>query len=87
MITVYTKTVCGFCGVAKRWLESNGFEYNEVNIEHDEKARDMIVGLGYLLKIQIFYNGKVLVEGGAEGLKRETKETIQRKIRCCSKQI
>ena len=25
----------------------NGFEYSEVNIEHDEKARDMIVGLGY----------------------------------------
>ena len=88
MITVYTKTVCGFCGVAKRWLESNGFEYNEVNIEHDEKARDMIVGLGYkIFFTQIFYNGKVLVEGGAEGLKRETKETIPRKIDACPKQI
>ena len=87
MITVYTKTVCGFCGVAKRWLESNGFEYSEVNIEHDEKARDMIVGSGYRSVPQIFYNGKVLVEGGAEGLKRETKETIQEKIDARSKQI
>ena len=53
MITVYTKQY-GACGVAKRWLESNGFEYNEVNIEHDEKARDMIVGLGYLSYLRYF---------------------------------
>ena len=42
MITVYTKTVCGYCGVAKRWLKNNGF-IEEVNIEHESEARNLLV--------------------------------------------
>jgi|TARA_B100000085_G_C18524055_1_gene504929 glutaredoxin len=85
MITVYTKTVCGYCGVAKRWLKNNGFTFEEVNIEHDPEARNLLVQNGFRSVPQIFYNKKLLVEGGADGLKKETKETLQEKIDACSK--
>ena len=85
MITVYTKTVCGYCGVAKRWLKNNGFTFEEVNIEHDASARDLLVRNGFRSVPQIFFGNGVLVEGGADGLKKETKETLQEKINARSK--
>ena len=85
MITVQTKTVCGYCGVAKRWLKNNGFTFEEVNIEHDASARDLLVRNGFRSVPQIFFGNEVLVEGGADGLKKETKETLQEKINARSK--
>ena len=66
-------------------LKNNGFTFEEVNIEHDPEARNLLVQNGFRSVPQIFYNKKLLVEGGADGLKKETKETLQEKIDACSK--
>ena len=85
MITVYTKTVCGYCNVAKSCLRNNGFEFNEVNIEHDNEARNLIMEKGLRSVPQIFFGKEILIEGGADGLKKHTKETVQEKIDAYSK--
>ena len=70
----------------KRWLKNNGFTFEEVNIEHDASARDLLVRNGFRSVPQNrFLVNEVLVEGGADGLKKETKETLQEKINARSK--
>lgn len=72
MITLYTKTHCGFCVQAKAWLNSHGYEYQEINIEHDTGAREFIQAAGHRTVPQIYWQQgdhlELLVGGGYQGL-------------------
>jgi glutaredoxin-like protein NrdH len=46
-ITVYTKPACVQCTATKRALDKSVISYGIVDITEDERARDLIVGLGY----------------------------------------
>ena len=39
MVKVYSMTSCPWCVKAKKYLESKGIEYQNLNIEEDEAAR------------------------------------------------
>ena len=39
MVQVYSMTSCPWCVKAKKYLESKGIEYQNLNIEEDEAAR------------------------------------------------
>ncbi len=45
MIKIYTSTICPYCVAAKRLLTERGFEYEEINIEHEGISRDKLVEL------------------------------------------
>ncbi len=77
MITVYTKDFCPYCVQAKRQLDTMGFEYQEVNIETDAKTRNWLVEQGHRTMPQLYYDGKLLVEGGAQGLAKLSKDEIK----------
>lgn len=34
-ITIYTTNTCAYCVMVKRWLQSKGMSYNEVNLDED----------------------------------------------------
>ena len=68
MITVYTKHWCGYCDMAKNYLRENNIEFTEINIDDDTDAREYMRAEGHRTAPQIYYNGKLLVEGGATGL-------------------
>jgi mycoredoxin len=38
MVTIYTTQWCGYCVRLKSQLDRAGFEYREVDIEHDAEA-------------------------------------------------
>mgnify|MGYP005989172591 CR=1 FL=1 len=76
MITVYTKDFCPFCVQAKKQLSDMGFEYQEVNIELDSDARQFIINEGHRTMPQIYHNGKPLVENGAQGLAKLSRDEI-----------
>jgi len=42
-VTIYTTPGCKFCKKTKRFLKSNGIEYNEYNVAEDKEARDQMM--------------------------------------------
>jgi glutaredoxin len=61
---------------AKKQLADMGFEYEEINIETDGDTRRWLIEQGHRTMPQIYHNGKVLVEGGAQELAKLSKDDI-----------
>jgi len=77
MITVYSKNNCAFCVQAKNLLTSKGIEFQEVKIDESTNARDFILAEGHRTVPQIYQDGKLLVEGGFNGLRKQSEEFFQ----------
>jgi glutaredoxin 3 len=80
MLTIYSKTVCHYCVQAKNFLQAKNINFREINIEQDADAREFITSQGLRTVPQIFFNGKIFVEGGWTGLSKMTAEEIQDEI-------
>ncbi len=79
-LTVYSKTVCPFCVYAKNYLKKNNIDFEEINIEHDEKAREFITSQGHRTVPQIYLDGELFVSGGWEGLSKMGLDTIRQRL-------
>lgn len=73
-VTVYSKDNCPFCVQAKNLLKMKGVEYTEVRVDLDPTAKEFIVSEGHRTVPQIYKDGKLLVEGGFQGLARQNQE-------------
>jgi len=80
MLTVYSKNNCPFCVQAKTQLTNADITFTEINIEEDVEARDFIIGQGHRTMPQIYKDGKVFVEGGAQGLAKLSKVELKEKV-------
>lgn len=70
MITMYTKNNCGFCMMAKALLNNHDVEYEEINIDEEDDAREFIISEGHRTMPQFYTDtGELFVEGGFQGLK------------------
>ena len=79
-LTVYSKTVCPYCVQAKNYLKQNNIDFQEINIEQDEQAREFIMSQGHRTVPQIYFLGRVFVEGGWQGLSKMSREDILNEI-------
>jgi glutaredoxin 3 len=79
-LTVYSKTVCPFCVNAKNYLKSKHIPFEEINIEEDEQARQFIQKNGHRTVPQIYFEGKLFVEGGFQGLSKLTQTDIRERM-------
>jgi glutaredoxin 3 len=79
-LTVYSKTVCPYCVQAKNFLKLKNIPFEEINIEQDTRARDLIKAKGHRTVPQIYYNGEIFVEGGWEGLSKLDPVEIRAKL-------
>ena len=79
-LTVYSKTVCPFCVNAKNYLKSKHIPFEEINIEEDEQARQFILEKGHRTVPQIYFEGKLFVEGGFQGLSKLTQTEIRERM-------
>jgi glutaredoxin 3 len=77
MITVYSKNNCPFCDQAKNLLKLKGVDYSEIKIDEDQTAREFVLSKGHRTVPQIYQDGELLVEGGFQGLQRQTNEFFQ----------
>jgi glutaredoxin len=69
MITIYTKPQCPYCDRAKNYLKQNNFEFCEINVMEDSNALRFIrEEKGHKTVPQIYYDDRLLVEGGYGGL-------------------
>lgn len=80
MITLYSKPHCPYCVMAKQYLENNGFDFETVDITENKEAREFLLSEGHRTMPQIYHNGKLLVEGGAQALTRLQPETVRELI-------
>lgn len=81
MITVYSKDQCPQCEQAKKLLSMYGIEFNEININEDQAARDFVVSEGHRSVPQIYFNKTVpFVENGLSGLIALGKDGIEKRI-------
>jgi glutaredoxin 3 len=77
MITVYSKNNCPYCVQAKNLLSLKGIDYQEIKIDEDSEAREFVLGEGHRTVPQIYQDGKLLIEGGYQGLARQPAEFFQ----------
>jgi glutaredoxin 3 len=77
VITVYSKNNCAFCVQAKNLLKSKGVEFTEVKIDEDTAAREFVLAAGHRTVPQIYKDGALLVEGGYQGLAKQSPEFFE----------
>jgi glutaredoxin 3 len=77
MITIYSRANCPFCVQAKNLLKLKGIEYTEVKIDEDAAAKDFVLEQGHRTVPQIYQDGILLVEGGYQGLARQSTEFFE----------
>lgn len=80
MLTLYSKTVCPYCINAKNYLRNHNIPFSEINIEQDPQAREFVMSQGHRTVPQIYFQGKVFVEGGWQGLSKMTAEEIKQEL-------
>ena len=80
MLTVYSKTVCPFCVNAKNYLKSKDIPFEEINIEEKDDASQFILDKGHRTVPQIYFQGKLFVEGGFQGLSKLTQADIRERM-------
>lgn len=77
MVTVYSKNNCPFCVQAKNLLKLKGVEFQEVKIDEDADAKEFVLSEGHRTVPQIYKDGRVLVEGGYQGLAKQPAEFFE----------
>lgn len=77
MITLYSKPHCPYCDMAKQYLTKHEFEYEVIDISENEEARDFLIAEGHRTMPQIYYKGKLLIEGGGMALNRLQPEYVR----------
>ena len=70
MITLYSKPNCPYCDNAADYLKRNNFQFNKVDVTEDTNALEFIKSKGHRTVPQIYLEGRLLVEGGYDGLSR-----------------
>lgn len=38
-ITIFTTNTCAYCGMVKKWLQTKGYEYEEVNLDQNPERQ------------------------------------------------
>lgn len=61
-ITIYSTQTCGFCTMAKQYLDQKGFKYNAVDVTFDPaKQKEMIEKSGQMGVPVIDIDGKIVI--------------------------
>jgi glutaredoxin len=81
MITLYSKPDCVFCEKAKRWLIKNCIAFEAVDISISPDAKQFVLDQGHKSVPQIYFNNRILVEGGYTGLSNCEPEQLKEMIK------
>ena len=66
--------------MAKQYLDTNGFEYEEIRVDTNTEAREFLISEGHRTMPQIYNNGKLLVAGGGQALVRMDPKLVRELI-------
>lgn len=80
MLIVYSKNHCPFCDQAKALLNRKNIAFEEVKIDENPAARQLVMEAGHRTVPQIYKDDKVFVEGGYNGLAKLTDEELKQRL-------
>ena len=70
-VKVYSTTMCPWCNVAKNFLRKHNVEFEDINVQEDQKAaREMIRKSGQMGVPVIDINGTIIVGFNEQAIKR-----------------
>lgn len=61
-IVVYTSNTCGYCHLAKDYLNENKIEFTEKNVSTDPAARKELMSQGYM-GVPVIFVGDEVIQG------------------------
>lgn len=64
MIKLYTKTVCPKCMLVKSTLSGEGIEFEAINIDENEEAKNKVVEAGFMAVPILEVNGELIGDFG-----------------------
>lgn len=62
-VTVYSTTWCGFCKQAKKYFDSIGIKYSDINVEEDQQAAETMVRKSGQMGVPVIEIGENIVIG------------------------
>ena len=80
MIELYTKNYCPYCVQAKMLLNKWDIPFKEYHIESKSGAKEFLKMQGHTTVPQIYRNGRLLVEGGYDGLVALGKQQLNERL-------
>jgi glutaredoxin 3 len=82
LLTVYSKNRCPYCDQAKALLKNKGIKFEEIRIDEmcNAGAREFITEQGHRTVPQIYFQGKLFVEGGFQGLSKLSTDEIRTRM-------
>ena len=57
MVTVYSRNICPKCMFVKSELEQAGIQYEEVNMDKDEQAKERMKEMGFMAAPIVDFDG------------------------------
>lgn len=52
-ITIYTTNTCAYCVMVKRWLQSKGMNYNEINLDENPDRQQEALEMSGALTVPV----------------------------------
>ena len=52
-ITIFTTSTCAYCPMVKKYLGAKGFDYNEVNLDHNPERQAEAMALSGALTVPV----------------------------------
>lgn len=65
-VTVFTSNTCGYCHMAKDYLNENNIEFEEKNVSTDAAARKELMSQGFM-GVPVIYVGDEVIQGFDKG--------------------
>lgn len=65
-VTVFTSNTCGYCHMAKDYLNENNIEFEERNVSTDADARKELMSKGFM-GVPVIYVGEEVIQGFDKG--------------------
>lgn len=62
-VTVYSTTWCGFCKQAKKYFDSIGVKYTDINVEQDYQAAEEMVKKSGQMGVPVIEIGNDIIIG------------------------
>ena len=76
MLTLYTRDDCAYCVRAKQYLQSLGIEFREIDVVQEPQAMEFLRSQGHRTIPQIYWDGRLFVSGGWQGLREMSRDDI-----------